>query len=57
MRQGHRSLSDDELEKLLKEEKHRLSSGTAKERIVARRVIRELELEQARRYEAKFGLS
>jgi len=56
MRSGHQSLKDDELAERLKEEKRLLRMGNAKERIIARRIIRELEVEQARRYELKWGL-
>lgn len=57
MRQGHQSLTDEELEEKLKEERRLLRMGNAKERIIARRIIQELELEKCRRYELKFGLS
>jgi len=56
MRKGHQSLSDEELEERLKVERHLLMSGNAKERIIAKRIIRELMDEKARRHEAKYGL-
>jgi hypothetical protein len=57
MRSGHQSLTDDELEERLKEEQRLLRMGNAKERIIAKRVIGELEREKVRRYELKWGLS
>lgn len=56
MRAGHQSLSDEELDQKIKEEKARLLSSKATERAIARRIVRELELEKSRRYESKFGL-
>lgn len=57
MRKGHQSLSDEELEERLKVERHLLMSGNSKERIIAKRIIRELMQEKTRRHEEKFGLS
>lgn len=57
MKKGHQSLSDEELEEKLKEEKRLRMIGNAKERIIAKRIIAELELEKTRRHELKFGLS